>query len=1036
MSEQQWFRSELAAFVYLRTYSAWRPELGRRERWEETVTRVTDYFREVSKGVLTEDEIKEIHDSILHMRVMPSMRLLAMAGDAARASHVAAFNCAYTPINSIQSFSDIFFVLLNGCGAGYSVERQYTEQLPAVAHPVEATPSIHVIADSAEGWCVALRVGLDAWYAGRDVVFDYSLVRPAGTPLKTKGGRASGPEPLRQLLDFARSLVRNAAGRKLRPIEVSDLCNMVAQGVVVGGVRRCLPAGTRVHTRRGAIPIEDVMVGDDVVTDNDYKSVTRIFDQGVQEIVEINLEGNRTFRCTPNHRVAVLSDIFGGHQFKQAKDLRPDDRLLFINSSCGGVYTRLAPLPEKRPADHSGSYVRQPEMCPSTAWFMGEFFANGYVQVTDHDEFGKGGNTQCMVACNAKDEDQIRKVTHWMKDHNLHVQVIGPTSRDQSVKLRSSNRQIARWMRVYKQPHIPLTIPEEVWRGTEDVRAAFLAGVMDGDGSVGYGPPSVVSTCYESFADDIMRLLATLGIISEKHVTRKEGNEMGWQPLFTVSVRSHHAIRRCIDLLGPYLSRKITMPRSRGRGYTVPNVMARTSIPHSTYVGVWSPSLDMNSDTLEHLMGVGHYTPVKVVGVEYTGEEAHTYDIEVADGSRFVAEGLLVHNSSEISLSDLDDDEMRDAKVGAFWETHPYRSMSNNSAVYLTKPDYETFSREFDALIASGTGERGLFSRAAANSQRPQRRKQWEFGCNPCAEIILRGKQFCNLSSVVARAEDTEETLAQKIRVAAIIGTLQSTLTDFKYLDGEWKANCDEERLLGISVTGELDCPAFYQHPETMERLRDLANAVNREYAARFGINPAAATSCVKPEGTCSLVTDSSSGLHPRFSRWFLRRVRVSASDPLCKLMRDYAVPHHPEVGQTWEDANTFVFEFPCAAPEGAITRDMMTALDQLEYWKTVKLHYVEHNPSATIYVKPDEWSVVKAWVYDNFDCIGGLSFLPSSDHVYELAPYSDLTEEEYNKLRSEFPKVNWDDLSYYELEDRTTSASEVACTGGACELA
>lgn len=630
MSEQQWFRSELAAFVYLRTYSAWRPELGRRERWEETVTRVTDYFREVSKGVLTEEEIGEIHDNILHMRVMPSMRLLAMAGDAARASNVAAFNCAYTPVNSIQSFSDIFFVLLNGCGAGYSVERQYTEQLPAVAHPVEATPSTHVIADSAEGWCVALRVGLDAWYAGRDVVFDYSLVRPAGTPLKTKGGRASGPEPLRQLLDFARSLVRNAAGRKLRPIEVSDLCNMVAQGVVVGGVRR----------------------------------------------------------------------------------------------------------------------------------------------------------------------------------------------------------------------------------------------------------------------------------------------------------------------------------------------------------------------------------------------------------------------SSEISLSDLDDDEMRDAKVGAFWETHPYRSMSNNSAVYLAKPDYETFSREFDALIASGTGERGLFSRAAANSQRPQRRKQWDFGCNPCAEIILRGKQFCNLSSVVARAEDTEETLARKIRVAAIIGTLQSTLTDFKYLDGEWKANCDEERLLGISVTGELDSPAFYQHPETMERLRDLANAVNREYAARFGINPAAATSCVKPEGTCSLVTDSSSGLHPRFSRWFLRRVRVSASDPLCKLMRDYAVPHHPEVGQTWEDANTFVFEFPCAAPEGAITRDMMTALDQLEYWKTVKLHYVEHNPSATIYVKPDEWSVVKAWVYDNFDCIGGLSFLPSSDHVYELAPYSDLTEEEYNKLKSEFPKVNWDDLSYYELEDRTTSASEVACTGGACELA
>jgi len=631
------FPNELAEFVFVRTYARWDAEQGRRETWEEAVDRLVAFLSETAGPAIGPAEWMAARQAMLEHGLRPSSRLLAMAGKAARINPITAYNCSYLPIDSIESFAEVLYILMAGTGVGFSVERRYVEQLPVVqpqrgnaALDVPCEHSlIYTIPDDTEGWADALKVGLSTWYAGGNIQFDYRLIRPAGAPLLTKGGRASGPEPLRGLLDFSRDLLLGAQGRKLTSLECHDIATKIGDVVVMGGVRR----------------------------------------------------------------------------------------------------------------------------------------------------------------------------------------------------------------------------------------------------------------------------------------------------------------------------------------------------------------------------------------------------------------------SAEISLSDFDDLVLRHAKDGEYWNTAPHRAMANNSAVYEQRPTWDLFQEEWQALAASGTGERGIFNRAAANELRPTRRKSAEFGTNPCGEISLRPYEFCNLSEVVARVEDTPATLANKVRLATLIGTVQSMLIDFPYLRPQWRENCAEERLLGVSVTGQLDCPTFWQHPELMAELRDLAIAVNADYAQRLGINASASITCVKPSGNASQMADCASGMHPRYSDYYVRRVRVSTTDPLYRLMRDAGAPLHPEVGQTAETATTWVVEFPVKAPDGAITRHAMTALEQLEYWLTVKEHFTEHNPSQTIYVGPDEWESVGQWVYDHWDRIGGLSFLPRSEHIYQLAPYEDITAQEYQTRLAAFPEIDYSLLSLYELEDRTEGTREFACTGDRCEL-
>lgn len=631
---KKYFRNQLSEYIYYSTYSKWSPEKNRRETWLETVGRYIDFMRENLGAKLSEPEYKEIKTYMLEMKALGSMRLLWGAGKAARKNNIVAYNCSFTAPTKWQDLAEIMYISMSGTGCGYSVERQFVEQFPLIERQTKEKVIMHQIADSKEGWCDALTLGLSTWSGGRDIEFDYSAIRPAGARLATMGGRASGPDPLRALLEYARAKLLSRQGRRLTTLDVHDLVCKIGEVVVAGGVRR----------------------------------------------------------------------------------------------------------------------------------------------------------------------------------------------------------------------------------------------------------------------------------------------------------------------------------------------------------------------------------------------------------------------SALISLSDLDDVEMRDAKNGQFYITNPERSMANNSTVYNEKPTMRQFLDEWVNLAKAGSGERGIFNRGSLKEQVPVRRwkvlqeNPYKTGTNPCGEIILQSKQFCNLSEVVARSDDTEETLMEKVRVATILGTYQASLINFPYLSKEWKENCEKEALLGVSITGQWDCKAL-RNPTTFRKLREVALETNRKYASRFGINASTSITTAKPSGNGSQLFDSSSGTHPRHSKYYIRRVRVQQHDPIFQLLKEEGIPYHPEVGQNTESATTFVLEFPVQAPAGSIFKDDLSASEQLEYWKMVKENYTEHNPSTTISVGEDEWLSVGSWVMDNWDIVGGLSFLPRSEHVYRLAPYEAISEARYKELIKNFPTLDFSRLVLYEKEDETKSATELACVSGVCEI-
>lgn len=622
----------------MRTYARWIESEKRRENWPETVDRYMSFMKENLGDKLDAYTFQSVREAILKQEVMPSMRLMQFAGEPARRSNVCAYNCSFIAPTKLRDLSDILYILMCGTGVGFSVEKRNISKFPVVACFEAKSIITYEIEDSKEGWADSFLFGLERWFSGKDVIFDYSKIRRAGARLKTFGGFSSGPQPLIDLMKFTREKILTKQGYQLEPIDVHDIICKIAEIVVCGGVRR----------------------------------------------------------------------------------------------------------------------------------------------------------------------------------------------------------------------------------------------------------------------------------------------------------------------------------------------------------------------------------------------------------------------SALISLSELNDHQMRDrdAKQGQFWIDEPQRSLSNNSAIYDKKPSPSEFLEEFLALIKSGSGERGIFNRGDIKKNIPTRRlehlNEGYIGTNPCGEIILNsyngGGQMCNLSEVICRPEDTKETLLRKIRIATIIGTYQSTLTNFRHLPKEWEENCKKERLLGVSLTGQMDCVSVRER-ETLAFLKEEALHTNREYAKKFGINESTCITCVKPSGNVSQMVSCSSGLHGAFAEYYIRRIRITHNDPLLNLAKDQGIPVFPEVGQSVEKATTWVLEFPQKAPEGSVIQSNMTAIEQLEYWKKVKLSFTEHNPSVTIYVKELEWVAVADWVYRNWEIVGGLSFLPASDHVYQLAPYEKITREEYEERLGALSNLDLSLLSEYENVDNTQPQAESACTGGACEL-
>ncbi len=642
--------TEYQEYIHRSRYARWRDDLGRRETWEETVDRYMEFIGKVDGSEFTAEPHKEVRDAILNMEVMPSMRAVASAGKAAERDNIAMYNCSYLAVDHPRAFDEAMYILLCGTGVGFSVERQYVTKLPEVSENFYDTDTTIVVGDSKLGWAKAYRQLLSLLWAGEVPNIDVSKVRPAGSKLKTFGGRASGPEPLMELFKFTIEVFKSAAGRKLTSIECHDLMCKIAEIVVVGGVRR----------------------------------------------------------------------------------------------------------------------------------------------------------------------------------------------------------------------------------------------------------------------------------------------------------------------------------------------------------------------------------------------------------------------SALISLSNLSDDRMRTAKSGNWWENNPQRALANNSACYTEKPDMNIFMQEWWSLYESKSGERGIFNREAAQKNIPDRRKLFEyqeFGTNPCSEILLRNGQFCNLSEVVVRPEDTFEDLKRKVRIATILGTVQSTFTDFKYLRSHWKKNTDEERLLGVSLTGIMDHPvlsgkATYEEyldwmevnydlegdylENTLQELKEVAIETNKEWAEKLGINCSAAITCVKPSGTVSQLVDSASGIHPRYSNYYIRTVRADKKDPLAQFMIEKGFPHEED----FYNPNNLVFSFPMKAPDESVLTKEVSAIDQLELWKVYATHWCEHKPSITVYVQDHEWLEVGDWVYKNFDILSGISFLPYNNHTYRQAPYQEITEEEYNKFLEKMPKdVDFSELQGFEQEDNTTGTQELACAAGQCEI-
>ncbi|HEX2909663.1 MAG TPA: ATP cone domain-containing protein [Chloroflexia bacterium] len=632
----KYFPTQLQQFQFFDKYSRFDYKLGRRETWVETVNRTVDFLHELAGPRLEAETYDRVRRGILEMKVMPSMRLLAMAGPAARRSNITLYNCSYQPVESIDSFVEALIISMSGCGVGFSVEREYIENFPRIKRQTGKTTDTYLVPDSAEGWADALRYGLQTWFEGGDVQFDLSLLRQAGAPLKTKGGRASGPEPLRAMLEFVRNKLLSRQGQFLRAIDAHDIMCVVGNAAVSGGVRR----------------------------------------------------------------------------------------------------------------------------------------------------------------------------------------------------------------------------------------------------------------------------------------------------------------------------------------------------------------------------------------------------------------------TAMISLFDYDDDELRLCKNGDFEYENSQRWNANNSAVWPEGGLSQTeLARQVLEMVESGRGEPGIFNRQAAWDLLPERRARYDesgnrikFGTNPCGEIILRPWQFCNLSAVVARQDDTEESMREKVELATIIGSIQSMATNFPGLRPMWKKNCEEERLLGVDITGQLDSQAA-QNPELKARLREYAVEVNHETAQKLGINQSASITCVKPSGNTSQLVDCASGLHARWAPYYIRNVRVAAHSPIYKVLKDAGVPMDPENGQTPENANTWVIHFPVKAPDGAITRNGRNAIEQCEYWLQNKLYWTEHNPSVTITYKPDEVLALMNWIWEHRQQIGGMAFLPTFDAQYAQLPYIEISKEEYEKLAPAFPAVDFSKLYRYESEDYTKAAQELACSAGTCEI-
>ncbi len=982
----RYFPTDLQKFQFYDKYSRFNYELGRRETWVETVDRSMDYLHELAGDRLPRAVYERIRTAILEMRAMPSMRLLAMAGPAARRNNITIYNCSYMPVESVDSFVEALIISMSGCGVGFSVERKYVENFPRVKRQKGLPPTGYIVEDSAEGWADALRFGLETWFEGGDVKFDLRLLRPAGAPLRTKGGRASGPEPLRKMFEFIRARVLARQGSFLRPIDAHDMMCAVGNAAVSGGVRRTA-----------------------MISLFDYD------DAEMRHAKDGDFERENSQRWNANNSAVLPRG--GLTQLEFAKFF-----LDMVEGGRGepGIFNREAAV-TMRPARRKEAEFGTNPCVTGDTWVLTTQGArrvrdlvgmphwtvlDGEAFRTTDEGFWLTGHKPVLRLSTAEGYTLRLTANHPLRVVTFASRKVEHTEWRETGALRVGDR-----IKLNNQRGVE-------WGGDGTLDEGWLMGTLFADSPLFAkpdepNPPRTGNALDEldtAHAQMPQGALPKIERIASSRLPKPGGApaKVGRTSISSARLArlaEHYAIQPGAHQIAEAVERASS---EFYRGFLQGLFDARGTVEGNLAEGVGVRL----SDSRETLASVQRM--LLRLGIVSAVEEASD-DADAAQHRH-----ALVIRSDNLTVF---------ADVIGFSDPERREQLEQIVGAQQRIPSRETFTATITAIEPDGEAE--VYDCAVPG---PNAFDANGFVAHNCGEIVLRPWQFCNLSVAVARQEDTYETLKDKVELASIIGTIQSLATHFPGLRPQWKENCEEERLLGVDINGQLDSPAA-QDAEIQRRLRAVAIETNRVIAAQLNINQSAAVTCVKPSGNSSQLLNCSSGIHARWSPYYVRNVRVATHSPIYKVMRDQGVPMDPENGQSPEDANTWVVHFPVKSPDGAITRKDRTAIQQCEYWLQNKLNWTEHNPSVTITYHPDEVLELVKWVWEHRDYLGGITFLPAFDAMYDQMPYMEINAEEYARLAARFPAIDFSKLYRYEEEDLTSAAQELACLAGVCDV-
>lgn len=947
------FPSALQYFQFIDKYARWRDDVRRRETWRECCDRVIGFFRKQPQlAAVTPAEWSRLDDGLYNHRASPAMRVVQMAGPALDRCNTGVFNCCYTACDDLLVFSEVLYLLMQGCGVGFSVEADYVDQLPRIRKQRGNPPKKHIIPDSTEGWCNAYRAGVAAWAAGEDVEFDYSRIRPHGSRLKTKGGRASGPEPLRNLLTFVRAVFLKRQGRRLTTRDCHDILCMTGKIVQMGGVRRA--------SEISLSDLDDVEMRDaksgrwrDTAPWLDMANNSAVYDEKPDAVTFMEewlaLAKSGSGERGIFNRGGLRRQIPARRKFARF-GVNPCGEVLL--RSCQMCVSGSTPLLTRDGLVRIGEAIgREIEVWNGKTWSRVTPFQTGRDQQLMRVTFSDGSYLDCTP------DHRFSVSTADDRHNNRPLRTV--QARDLKPRMATETFRIQHTGGTTYADAYTLGVLFGDGHRERDHACAYLFGAKQdlpvsgvrGDSFLkeGYNEPCVKVDCGPQHLELLEKLRAD--------------DEHAWRSVFTWDRASILALVAGVaDTDGSNTSSGTV------RVYVSGRTRADWIQLLLTKCGIRSSVNLMQQAGAETNFGRRQVDMWYVQITECVELPCHRLD--VSGGHEAVTKGKFQTVRTVEYLPGRHDSF-------CFTEPHEHKGVFNNTLTYQ-----------------------------------------------------------CNLSIVVARYDDTPETLEEKVTLAAVFGTLQSTLTNFTYVRPVWKENCDEERLLGVDITGQMDCPLLRPgapgRGALLDHLRQVVLRVNAELAARLGIPASAAATVVKPSGNSAEFFGCSSGLHARWSTHRVRRVRVARYGPVARFLAAEGVPHAVDP----MNDTLLVFDFlPDPAPAGTPTRNDLTAVQQFKNWLDWKVHWTEHNPSCTIYVGPDEWMAIGHEVYANFDQIGGLSFLPRDSGTYQLAPNEELSEEEYTRRRKAFPDIRWERLGDFETEDETTSAQELACVGGACEL-